>query len=357
MPEAMVRLDAVEKSYGGVRALVPTSLEIGKGEFVTLLGPSGSGKTTILNLISGSIRASGGAVWIGGRDVTRLPPNQRELGMVFQNYALMPHMSVFENIAFPLRVRRQSESEIRRKVDEVLDVIQLTGYETRKPKELSGGQQQRIAIARCLVYNPDLILMDEPLGALDKKLRDQLQLEIKRIHRQLGVTLLYVTHDQSEALVLSDRVCLMNAGRVEQLGTPSELYFKPRSVFAADFLGESNILDAAITSKGKLATVTTPEGFSIAGVEATNGATSKARIMIRPESLLVTPADGKAKSSVEGIVEDVTLTGGVVDIRVRLREGRVLSARRLTTRDFRAMEPGQSVALSVAPCDVVVLEQ
>lgn len=356
MPEAMVRLDAVEKSYGTVRALSPTSLEIANGEFLTLLGPSGSGKTTILNLISGSISTSAGAIWIGGRNVTNLPPNRRELGMVFQNYALMPHMSVFENIAFPLRVRRLPEAEIRRRVEEVLNVIQLTGYGDRKPRELSGGQQQRIAIARCLVYNPDLILMDEPLGALDKKLRDQLQLEIKRIHRTLGVTLLYVTHDQSEALALSDRVCLMNAGQVEQIGTPDELYFKPRTVFAADFLGESNILDAAILPRGKLAMVRTPEGFNFAGVEAT-GSRSNARIMIRPESVLVTALASKTKNTVEGVVEDITLTGGVVDIRVRLKEGKLISARRLTTRDFRTMERGQPVALSVAPSDVVVLQQ
>lgn len=354
MSEAMVRLEAVEKSYGAVRALSATSLEIAKGEFLTLLGPSGSGKTTILNLISGSATASAGAIWIGGRNVTSMPPNQRELGMVFQNYALMPHMTVFENIAFPLRVRKLPEAEIRRKVDEVLDVIRLAGYGGRKPKELSGGQQQRIAIARCLVYNPDLILMDEPLGALDKKLRDQLQHEIKRIHRTLGVTLLYVTHDQSEALVLSDRICLMNAGRVEQIGAPDELYFRPRTVFAADFLGESNILDASISSSGREAKLSTRAGFEITGVE-TSVSMSEAKIMIRPESIIVAPATAKDPNSVEGLIEDIILTGGVVDIRVRVREGTIISVRRLTTRDFRAMEPGQPVFLSVKPSDVVIL--
>ena len=355
MAEAMVRLDAVEKNYGAVRALAPTSLEIAKGEFLTLLGPSGSGKTTILNLISGSTAATAGAIWIGGRNVTGLPPNQRELGMVFQNYALMPHMSVFENIAFPLRVRRRAEAEIKKKVNEVLDVIRLSGYGERKPKELSGGQQQRIAIARCLVYNPDLILMDEPLGALDKKLRDQLQLEIKRIHQTLGVTLLYVTHDQSEALVLSDRICLMNGGEVEQIGTPDELYFKPRTVFAADFLGESNILDVSVVSNGTEAKLSTRSGFHIEGVETSLSATT-AKIMIRPESFVVA-ADGENRpNTVTGLVEDIILTGGVVDIQVRLDDVETINVRRLTTRDFRAMERGQTITLSVKPSDVVVLE-
>ncbi|MBZ9853503.1 ABC transporter ATP-binding protein [Mesorhizobium sp. CA13] len=355
MTEAMVRLDAVGKDYGAVRALSPTSLEIAKGEFLTLLGPSGSGKTTILNLISGSIAASAGTIWIGGRNVTGLRPNQRELGMVFQNYALMPHMTVFENIAFPLRVRKCSETEIRKKVDEVLDVIGLGGYGARKPKELSGGQQQRIAIARCLVYNPDLILMDEPLGALDKKLRDQLQLEIKRIHRTLGVTLLYVTHDQSEALVLSDRICLMNGGEVEQIGTPEDLYFRPRTVFAADFLGESNILDVSVVSSGTEAKLFTRSGFQIAGV-ATSLSAPTAKIMIRPESFAVATDGEQGPNTVTGAVEDVTLTGGVVDIQVRLGGAETVNVRRLTTRDFRAMERGQPITLSVKSSDVMVLE-
>lgn len=355
MTETMVWLDAVEKSYGAVRALVPTSLEIAKGEFLTLLGPSGSGKTTILNLISGSVAATSGRIWIGGRDVTHLPPNRRELGMVFQNYALMPHMNVFENIAFPLRVRKHPEAEIRKKVNEVLEVIRLEGYGNRKPKELSGGQQQRIAIARCLVYNPDLILMDEPLGALDKKLRDQLQLEIRRIHRTLGVTLLYVTHDQSEALVLSDRICLMNSGKVEQIGTPDELYFRPRTVFAADFLGESNILDVSVAPNGGQAKLTTRSGFQIEGVR-TSMSSAAAKVMIRPESLMVAEDEKKGPNTLDGLVEDVTLTGGVVDIQVRLGNAEMVSVRRLTTRDFRMTERGRPITLRVNPSDVIVLE-
>ena len=234
----------VAKRYGPVVALNAVDLTVRKGEFLTLLGPSGSGKTTLLNVIAGTVAPTTGRLWIGGRDVTDLPSSERRLGMVFQNYALFPHMTIFENVAFPLRVRKLPWTEIKRRVAEALVLVRLPDVGARKPRELSGGQQQRIAIARCLVYNPDLILMDEPLGALDKKLRDQMQLEIKRLHSNLGVTVLYVTHDQEEALVMSDRICLMNAGRIEQLGDPHELYFQPKSVFAADFLGDSNILDA-----------------------------------------------------------------------------------------------------------------
>ncbi len=356
MAEQMVRLEGVAKSYGAVRALEPTSLDIAKGEFLTLLGPSGSGKTTILNLISGSVRASSGSIWIGGRDVTALPPNRRQLGMVFQNYALMPHMTVFENIAFPLRVRKLREAEIKKKVSEVLDVVRLPDHGARKPKELSGGQQQRIAIARCLVYDPDLILMDEPLGALDKKLRDQLQYEIKRIHESLGVTMLYVTHDQSEALVLSDRICLMNQGRIEQVGTPEELYFKPRSVFAADFLGESNILDATVVETGDSTRLSTRGGMQIVGLAGCSVAAGEtAKIMIRPESFALSGGNGQDANSVQGVLEDVILTGGVVEMRVRLSDGATISARRLTSPDFRSMTRGHPVTLSVRPSDVVML--
>lgn len=356
MTEQMVRLEAVAKFYGAVQALEPTSLEIAKGEFLTLLGPSGSGKTTILNLISGSVAASSGRIWIGGRDVTTLPPNRRQLGMVFQNYALMPHMTVFENIAFPLRVRKLREADIRKKVGEVLEIVRLPDHAARKPKELSGGQQQRIAIARCLVYDPDLILMDEPLGALDKKLRDQLQFEIKRIHETLGVTMLYVTHDQSEALVLSDRICLMNQGRVEQIGTPEELYFRPRSVFAADFLGESNILDATVVENGDSTRLSTRGGLQITGLQRCPvRAGESTKIMIRPESFVVATDPVQKANSVQGVLEDLILTGGVVEMRVRLTDGATISARRLTSPDFRSMARGHPVTLSVRPSDVVML--
>ena len=246
-------------------ALAGADLETREGEFVTLLGPSGSGKTTLLLLVAGLIQPDGGEVWIDGKLSTYMPPHRRDIGIVFQNYALFPHMTLFENIAFPLRMRRVPEAKIREEVRRVLAIVQLSGVEDRLPAQLSGGQQQRIALARCMVYQPSLILMDEPLGALDKKLRQQLQLEIRQLHQRLGITVLYVTHDQEEALAMSDRICLMNEGEIEQVGAPSDLYFRPRSVFAADFLGESNLLDAVVTAAGDgAAEVKGPDGAPIA---------------------------------------------------------------------------------------------
>jgi putative spermidine/putrescine transport system ATP-binding protein len=351
MTETMVRLDEVEKLYGAVRALWPTSLEVRKGEFVTLLGPSGSGKTTILNLISGSINASSGAIWIGDRDVTRLPPNRRELGMVFQNYALMPHMNVFENIAFPLRVRKRPEAEIRRKVDEVLDVVRLAGYGDRKPKELSGGQQQRIAIARCLVYDPDLILMDEPLGALDKKLRDQMQLEIKALQRRLGITVVYVTHDQEEAMTMSDRICLMNHAKIEQIDTPETLYFRPRTVFAADFLGDSNIFKARLAA-GRLEG---PGGLVVNGLR--NGAGGPVTAIIRPESLRVLSNGEAAEGGAAGTLENVVFVGGFMRLFVRLPDGTILQAKGATAPGLKLPPPGDAVRLGWPAAATVLIPE
>ena len=235
---AEVAFRDVSKSYDGVVALDGVNLTIASGEFITLLGPSGSGKTTLLNIISGMIAPTSDAVLIDGQDVTRMRPQQRGLGMVFQNYALMPHMTVFDNVAFPLRIRKLSRTEIEREVMAALELVRLAEFSKRKPRELSGGQQQRVSIARCLVYRPKVTLMDEPLEALDKKLREQLQVQIKKIHETLGITILYVTHDQSEALIMSDRICVMDRSRIVQVGTPKELYFRPTTEFVADFLGE-----------------------------------------------------------------------------------------------------------------------
>src|SRR5665213_2550370 len=238
----------LSKTYGEVMALAGASLDLAEGEFLTLLGPSGSGKTTLLMIVAGLVPPTGGEVWIDGKLATYAPPDKRDIGVVFQNYALFPHLTIRENIAFPLQMRRMPAARIASEVDRVLDIVQLPHVAERLPRELSGGQQQRIALARCMVYGPSIILMDEPLGALDRKLRDQMQLEIKGLHSRLGITVLYVTHDQEEALAMSDRICLMNNGRIEQIGTPQDLYFRPRTIFVADFLGESNILDATVVA-------------------------------------------------------------------------------------------------------------
>jgi putative spermidine/putrescine transport system ATP-binding protein len=348
----MLRFEGVAKHYGPVVALNAVDLTVRKGEFLTLLGPSGSGKTTLLNVIAGTVAPTTGRLWLGSRDVTDLPSSERRLGMVFQNYALFPHMTIFENVAFPLRVRKLPQAEIARRVAEALALVQLPDVAERKPRELSGGQQQRIAIARCIVYNPDLILMDEPLGALDKKLRDQMQLEIKRLHGSLGVTVLYVTHDQEEALVMSDRICLMNAGRIEQLGAPHELYFQPKSVFAADFLGDSNILDAEREPDGSGRF--RAEGGLIVGPFPDRSLPDRIKVMIRPENL--TPSTSAANaSSVDGVVDDTIFIGRVTKIRLRLQNGTLLTTTRLTSAEDLSMVPGRRIRVVWRAADVVPL--
>ncbi len=246
MKKFKLRTLNVRKTYGTVVALEAASIEMNEGEFLTLLGPSGSGKTTLLMAIAGINNPDSGEIWIDDKLATYLPPFKRDLGMVFQNYALFPHMTIFDNIAFPLRMRKMDMKLIRKEIARVLEIVELGHVAKRYPRELSGGQQQRIALARCIVYKPSIILMDEPLGALDKKLRGTLQREIKQLHENLGITVLYVTHDQEEAMVMSDRICVMNDGRIDQIGTPNELYFHPSTVFSADFLGESNLFNAEV---------------------------------------------------------------------------------------------------------------
>ncbi|MCL6710272.1 ABC transporter ATP-binding protein [Pseudomonas sp. R2.Fl] len=321
----MIEVKNLTKQYGDFRALDDVSLSIRKGEFVTLLGPSGSGKSSLLNLISGMTSPTSGTITIDGVDATNMPTNQRGLGMVFQNYALMPHMTVFQNIAFPLQVRKLGREEIRRRVMDVLKLVQLEHVADRRPRALSGGQQQRISLARCIVYNPSIILMDEPLGALDKKLREDMQLEIKRLHAELGVTMLYVTHDQDEALTMSDRIVLMRNGRIEQQGSPSTLYFEPATVFSADFIGSSNLLSGKVTGTGAekrldtgLASLVVPQAQADAFSEGT-----AAVLLVRPENVRVSEADAGTdrRNSLVATVKDTVVLGGVVRHFLALKDG------------------------------------
>jgi putative spermidine/putrescine transport system ATP-binding protein len=318
MPTPKLKISGLAKRYGAFVALAPTDLEVAEGEFLTLLGPSGSGKTTLLSLIAGLAAPDEGRLLINGKDVTHGAPYERDIGMVFQNYALFPHMTIAENIAFPLKMRKVDREAARKRALEALELVRLPHVAQRFPKELSGGQQQRIALARCLVYKPSIVLMDEPLGALDKKLRDQMQLEIKRIHRELGTTIVYVTHDQEEAMTMSDRICLMNHGRIEQLGTPSDLYFRPRTLFVADFLGESNLFEGTIERiDGGEADVKLAQdgGRARATVHAPLAAGSKVRVMVRPQNMAVNagPADINA---VQGKVLDSMITGSLTKLYV-----------------------------------------
>ncbi len=353
-----LRTRGVRKTYGPVIALAGADLELREGEFLTLLGPSGSGKTTLLMAIAGLNDPDDGEIWIDGRLATYTPPHDRGLGMVFQNYALFPHMTIFENIAFPLRMRKRDAATIRREVARVLEIVQLPDVASRYPRELSGGQQQRIALARCFVYEPSIILMDEPLGALDKKLRDTLQREVKHLHEHLGITVLYVTHDQEEAMVMSDRICLMNDARIEQIGTPKELYFQPRSVFAADFLGESNLLPATVLESGADGTVVEAAGGLTVRGQA-NGTLSKGdrvRFMVRPESVTtVTP--GNAGNQVEGVVKEVIMSGQITKCFLELPDGSEMVSTRLTVESGTGLAPGAPVRFGWSAEHTVVLPE
>ncbi|MGZ9087687.1 MAG: ABC transporter ATP-binding protein [Rhodoplanes sp.] len=332
---------ALSKSYDSVVALTGAELEVREGEFVTMLGPSGSGKTTLLMMVAGLVSPSAGEVWIDGKLSTYLPPHLRDIGMVFQNYALFPHLTVQENIAFPLRMRRAPEATIGKEVARILELVQLPMVARRLPRELSGGQQQRIALARCLVYKPSIVLMDEPLGALDKKLRDQMQLEIKALQRRLGITVVYVTHDQEEAMTMSDRICLMNNARIEQIDTPEGLYFRPRSVFAADFLGDSNIFKGRVTGNGR---VEGPGGLVVNGA-ATDPAAGPVTAIIRPESIRLLEAGESAEGGVAGNIENVVFVGGYVRVFVRLSDNTILQVKGPTRPGLRLPSPGEEARL------------
>jgi putative spermidine/putrescine transport system ATP-binding protein len=359
MTTAMVRLERCAKNYGAVTALQEIDLTVAKGEFVTLLGPSGSGKTTLLNLIAGMVAPTAGRIFIDGKDATDLRPSRRGLGMVFQNYALMPHMTVFENIAFPLRVRKLPRAEIKRKVAEVLEMVQLPQVADRKPRELSGGQQQRISLARCIVYNPAIILMDEPLGALDKKLREDMQLEIKRLHRELGITMLYVTHDQEEALTMSDRIVLLTGGRVAQAGTPDELYHRPISTFVANFLGHSNLLEGRVEAPGPPVRVRTSDArefLAQPGTEVQPG--QRVNVMVRPENVVIAAASDatdEMENTIEGTVNESLILGGVIRHYVAIPDGRIFVSVELNRPGLRVFDKGSKVRLGWRAIDMRTL--
>ncbi len=353
---AKLILRGVAKSYGHVMALDATDLDLAEGEFLTLLGPSGSGKTTLLMAVAGLIEPDGGEIRIDGKLATYLPVHLRDIGMVFQSYALFPHLSVFENIAFPLRMRRIDEAQIKRDVAAVLEKVRLDGMANRLPRELSGGQQQRVALARCFVYRPSIILMDEPLGALDKKLRDEMQLEIKHLHSELGVTILYVTHDQDEALVMSDRICLMNKGGIEQIGTADDLYFRPRSLFAAQFLGDSNVLPVRVETSLLEPILVGPQGLKLRALTAEPvQAGTAGNIMVRPENVRVLAAGEEADNVVEAVVTDVIMLGGITRTIAKLTSGEIVSAKSLASAGRAALSKGSPVRLGWAQKDTLLL--
>jgi len=362
-------LDRLTKHYADTAAVDDVSLTIRPGEFMTLLGPSGSGKTTTLNAIAGFVAPTSGRLLLDGSEVGGVPPHRRDIGMVFQHYALFPHMTVAENIAFPLRQRRVPKTRRTELVTSALDTVRLSGLERRYPHELSGGQQQRVAVARAIVYAPRVLLMDEPLGALDKKLRDWLQLEIKRIHAELGTTFVYVTHDQEEALVLSDRVAVFNGGRIEQVGTPDELYERPSTLFVARFLGDSTVLRGPA---GPDDTGDTPDSSTLAKCGRTLRAPGRhsgaGAIVVRPERLSVHPDgagpdsagpdraewNGAEWNALPAVVEREIYLGSSRKLELRLPDGDPALVREQAGK-LADVRPGDRVTLAWRVADSVLL--
>ncbi|RBQ15603.1 polyamine ABC transporter ATP-binding protein [Spongiactinospora rosea] len=336
-----VELDGLTKKYGTVEAVRGISLSIRRGEFLAILGPSGAGKTTLLNMLTGFEKPTSGAIRINGRDVARLAPHKRGIGVVFQHYALFKHMTVAQNVGFPLRMRGMSMREQRGHIQHALELVKLEGYAARFPDRLSGGQQQRVALARAIVFRPALLLMDEPLGALDKRLREHMRVEIKRLQRNLGATVIYVTHDQNEALTMADRVAVMNDGVVEQLGTPDDLYERPSSAFVADFVGETNFFTgrAVLDPDGRVRVVLDgdrPEHHRDVENVASLRPGSGVEVGVRPEQVSLLPPDQAEAPAVPGTVSDVLYEGATAlhvvetpigDLSARLSLGSIRETR------------------------------
>ena len=395
MAEVSLELKEIKKSFTeGEAVLDNISLEISKGEFITLLGSSGCGKTTTLRIIAGLEQPDAGSVWLDGREVTGLEPNQRDVNTVFQNYALFPHMNVAENIGYGLKLKKVPKSEIRKKVSQMLELVQLEGYEKRKPSELSGGQKQRVAIARALVNNPKVLLLDEPLGALDLQLRRAMQIELKHLQKKLGITFIYITHDQEEAINMSDRIAVMRDGRIEQIGTPDEIYNHPKTSYVATFVGNANILHGAAESiQGQNAIVkigndkvivkleTSQQNTEDTGGKQHLAAGEKVTLAVRSENILlqeaavigdtgtdhrdtvdISVADGSLdahnKNSVSGLQATVTeknFAGGQLRVTLKLSDGTQLIASRYGI-DASVAE-GQTVRCSFLPTDAVLVDR
>jgi spermidine/putrescine transport system ATP-binding protein len=350
-----IRLSSVSKRFRDVRAVDDISLEIRSGEFFSLLGPSGCGKTTTLRMIGGFELPSGGTIELRGVDVTTAPPDRRPVNMVFQNYALFPHLNVQDNVAFGLRRHRVKEPEVKHRVAEALELVHLAGYGRRKPNELSGGQQQRVALARALVNRPQVLLLDEPLGALDLKLRRSLQLELKRIQIEVGITFVYVTHDQEEALTMSDRIAVMNQGKVEQVGLPEELYERPSTRFVADFMGTTNLLKGSVESiDGTVALIRLDGGDAGRTLVVDGTAVGEAlEISIRPESLSIDDPSKGAPDAIQGRVEQSAYLGANVQYQVRSQGGALLSV--VTPKSGRRFVAGDDVEVGWAAHDALVV--
>ena len=344
---SFVKFENIDKSYDGKLLVVKNlNLEIEQGEFLTLLGPSGSGKTTTLMMLAGFENPTNGEIFLDSVPISNITPHKRGIGMVFQNYALFPHMSVFENLSFPLKVRKFSKEEINKKVSKILNMVSLDEYENRMPNQLSGGQQQRVAVARALVFDPKLVLMDEPLGALDKNLRENMQYELKHIHESLGVTVVYVTHDQSEALTMSNRIAVFNDGNIQQLSSPSKLYEEPENSFVAKFIGENNTIEGIIKdiSSDSCKVETTTGETIIANPIAINNIGDKTRMSLRPERVVLNPNTDFA-NTFQSVVKEIIYHGDHTRIRVSL----------LDHDNFILKVPNSSDSINIKENDIISL--
>ncbi|WP_425475442.1 ABC transporter ATP-binding protein [Shinella oryzae] len=349
-----IKFDRITKFYGPLCVVENLDLSIAKGEFVSLLGPSGSGKTTLLMMLAGFEQATSGKILLDGAAINDVPTHKRDMGVVFQSYALFPHMTVGENIAFPLQMRGIDKAETAARVKQALDMVQLSALADRRPSQLSGGQQQRVALARALVFEPRVVLMDEPLGALDKQLREQMQLDIRDLHRRLGLTIVFVTHDQSEALTMSDRVAVFNKGKIEQIGTPREVYDEPATRFVAEFIGETNLVEGVVEAiEGREATVRLPNGAHIVSAVSDGVAAGQpVYLSIRPERIDLAEARGEARNVLETEVTDSVYQGD--HLRVQLQNDAHPLIAKLGRRS-REFAPGTKVfaAFSAGDCRVI----
>jgi len=358
--DAFVAFDGVQKSYDGeILVVKDLNLQIGKGEFLTMLGPSGSGKTTCLMMLAGFETATNGEITLGGKPINNIPPHKRGIGMVFQNYALFPHMTVGENLSFPLEVRRIGKSVREEKIARALDMVQMGDFISRRPTQLSGGQQQRIALARALVFEPELVLMDEPLGALDKQLRETLQFEITNLAHELGITTVYVTHDQTEALTMSDRVAVFDDGRIQQLAAPDTLYEEPQNSFVAQFIGENNTLQGTVSKmSGNMCEVTLADGSVIDALPVNvSEVGDSTQVSIRPERVEMNPerlTDGAHTLKAE--VLEFVYMGDIYRTRLRVAGVDNFIIKTRNAPDQRRLKPGESIEIGWRPQDCRALD-
>ncbi len=358
--ETMVELRGVTKRFGTVAAVDAVDLQIRKGEFLTLLGPSGCGKTTLLRLLAGFEMPTSGQILIEGKDVSDTPPYRRDVNQVFQSYAIFPHLTVEGNISFGLKMRHLPRDEQVQRVAEATELVSLKGLEKRWPHELSGGQRQRVALARALVCRPKVLLLDEPLSALDAKLRHAMQLELKHLQRQLGITFVFVTHDQEEALIMSDRIAVISRGRIDQLGTATEIYHSPASAFTADFIGEANLLDSAILARnGVTAQVRMAEGVEVTVRASTlRPESTRALLSVRPEKIYITRTKPAKDNTFKGVIEEEVFRGAMDELRIRVAGKLELMAMVANeSAHEHAWHKGDTVYCAIHTDDIVVVEQ